>query len=140
MNCWWAFAKATPAETNKASSVISVLMGNQPHAYQQNLNRDHCALCNEQTYDDNIHVIFDCTRLQPLRSRLYEKLINSMPPALARDFRNLCKEEKATLMLSGYGHTYIHEWNSIYINTANLIDGLYKLRSHAYDNLPFDNG
>ena len=140
MNCWWSFAKSEPAETNKAASVISVLMGNQPHAYQQNLSREQCALCDEETYDDNIHVIFDCDRLESLRSRLFEKLENSMPQALATDFRGLCKKEKAILMLSGYGHTYIREWKDVYMNTANLIDSLYKLRNSAYDELPIDNG
>ena len=140
MNCWWYFAKSMPAESKKASSVVSVLMGNQPHAYQQNLSREHCALCDEQTYDDNIHVLFDCSALESIRSRLFDKLLDSMPQALAADFRGMCKEEKAILMLSGYGHRYIQEWNNIYVNTANLVDSLYKLRSNNYDALPIDNG
>ena len=140
MNCWWFFAKSMPTQSNKASSVISVLMGNQPQPYQQNFSRDKCALCDDQTYDDNMHVLFDCTGLEPLRSHLFDKLTNSMPHALASDFINLNNDDKAILMLSGYGHKYIQEWKDIYSNTANLIDSLYKRRSNAYDALPIDNG
>ena len=63
-----------------------------------------------------------------------------MPQALASDFTSLSKENKAILMLSGYGHNYIPEWSEIYVNTANFIDRLYKLRHWAYENLPIDNG
>ena len=63
-----------------------------------------------------------------------------MPHALATDFRNMSDEEKLVLMISGYGQKYIPEWREVYVNTANLIDSLYKLRSSAYDALPIDNG
>ena len=50
------------------------------------------------------------------------------------------KDEKAVLMLSGYGNTYIHEWSELYLNTVEYVDSLYKLRSNLYDTLPIDNG
>ena len=140
MNCWWYFAKSMPSATNKASSVVSVLMGNQPSAYQQNFSREPCGLCDDHTYDDTIHVLFVCDKLEPLRSRLYEKLVSSMPCALSLEFYDMCNEEKATLMLSGYGKTYITEWRDLYLNTANYVDSLYKLRSNLYGTLPIDNG
>ena len=134
------FSKCKPMESVNVSSVVSVLMGNQPQRYQQNLSREHCGICDDQIYDDNMHVLFDCEKLETLRASLFEKLIRSMPQALASDFISLSKEDKAILMLSGYGHKYVPEWNEIYVNTANLINSLYKLRSCAYDNLPIDNG
>ena len=140
MNCWWTFAKCTPAECIKVSSVISVLMGNQPQRFQQNLSREDCAICDEQTYDGNMHVLFECEKLENLRTQMLEKLTRSMPQALASDFMDMSNEEKAILMLSGYGHNYIPEWKELYVNMVNLIDSLYKLRSCAYDNLPIDNG
>ena len=140
MSCWWFFAKTMPKAMRKTSSVVSVLMGNQPSKYQQNLSRDPCALCDYQGYDDNIHVLFDCDKLEPQRSRLYEKLTASMPNALCQNFRDMNKDEKAVLMLSGYGNTYIHEWSELYLNTVEYVDSLYKLRSNLYDTLPIDNG
>ena len=103
-------------------------------------SREDCAICDEQTYDGNMHVLFECEKLENPRTQMLEKLTRSMPQALASDFMDMSNEEKAILMLSGYGHNYIPEWKELYVNTANLIDSLYKLRSCAYDNLPIDNG
>ena len=99
-----------------------------------------CGLCDDHTYDDTIHVLFVCDKLEPLRSRLYEKLVSSMPCALSLEFYDMCNEEKATLLLSGYGKTCITEWRDLYMNTANYVDSLYKLRSNLYGTLPIDNG
>ncbi len=63
INCWWSFAKATPLDSNKASSLMTVMMGGQPSGYQQNINRDPCSLYNELIYDSAMHIIFDCDRL-----------------------------------------------------------------------------
>ena len=140
MNCWWIFSKATPLASNKVSSLMAVMMGSQPAGYQQNFSRDPCSLCDESTYDNVIHVLFDCDRMAQLRCYLYRKLIESMPNALAEQFTNMSKHEKLVLMFSGYGHRYVPEWHELYLNTANYVDSLYKLRSTAYDALPIDNG
>ena len=140
MNCWWIFSKASPLTTNKVSSLMAVMMGGQPSGYQQNFSRDACTLCDSQSYDNVIHVLFDCDKLSQMRCQLYQKLIASMPQALSEDFHNMTKREKLILMFSGYGQTYIPEWRNLYMNTAAYVDSLYKLRSNAYDALPIDNG
>ena len=63
-----------------------------------------------------------------------------MPCALSLEFHDMCNEEKAILILSGYGKTFISEWSDLYLNTANYVDSLYKLRSNLYGTLPIDNG
>ena len=63
INCWWSFAKATPLDSNKASSLMTVMMGGQPGGYQQsqNFNRDVCSLYNVLIYDSAMHIIFTVT-------------------------------------------------------------------------------
>ena len=55
---------------------------------------DMCGLCDDHTYDDTIHVLFVCDKLEPLRSRLYEKLVSSMPCALSLEFYDMCKQDE----------------------------------------------
>ena len=116
------------------------MMGSQPSGLQHNFNKDPCALCDDDIYDDSIHVLFDCEKLSPLRCRMYLKMVDSMPNALADQFGQMSKNEKLILMCSGFGHNYIREWKELYSCTASYVHCLYKLRSKSYDDLPIDNG
>ena len=58
-----------------------------------------------------------------------------MPPPMANDLDTGLINTKLNCMLSGYGASYIPEWESIYVRTLDYICELYNVRASKYDEL-----
>ena len=137
LNCWWYFVKIKPVMFKKVSSVVAVLMGTQPSGLQRNHGIRCCGLCGTEN-ESTIHVLFDCNKLRECRSQMWNNVTESMPEGLKLEMDSRDNTEKAIMLLSGFGQSFIHEWTQLYSNSARFVHTMYKKRSQLYDELASD--
>ena len=119
----------------QVSATIAVLIGSQPRGLQRNFNDKLCNICEIYGRDNSVHILFECTVLEDVRSKYLNKLFSSMPDNMAYDINRLNNVDKAKCMLSGYGKRYVPEWNSIYIHTLEFVYNMYQCRANTYDDI-----
>ena len=119
-----------PYLTKQISSVMAILMGDQPwglHTHYR--NQPLCAMCSDRILDTPEHILFECNRLDELRSHHVSKVIGLMPVALKRDFMEFDIRQKTSLFISGYYcESIIGDWTQMFCATACFIHDMYVKR------------
>ena len=118
----------------KVSSVIAVLMGTQPSGLQRNHGSSCCGLCGTEN-ENSIHILFECDKLNTFRTPMWNQVIESMPDGLKTEMNTRDNNEKAIVLLSGFGRSFIREWTQLYMASANFVHTVYYNRSQLYDEL-----
>ena len=136
MSIWWSFAHKRPSIVYKISSVLAVLMGNQPKGLQCNLRQRMCKLCSNRSLDSTKHILFECDSLAMYRNTHLSVVTNSMPTGMRNSFLSLPDDKKLELLLSGlHCNSLIEEWDNIMRNICEYVHGIYWERKMKYDNL-----
>ena len=102
---------------------------------QRNLNRleYQCGLCEMRKKENLIRVLFHCPKLDNMRTKVWGRLLSSMPPGMMQD---MCMSERTlTILMSGLGGTYVREWDIVYANIALFVWRMYRHRKEMYDEM-----
>ena len=134
MHAWWRINLKPYGLINKISCVLSLLIGGQPPGLQRNFNSSRCGLCqNSMEKEDPCHVLFSCPALEGQRNRTWQRVLQSMPPAMVRQQLGVSNREKTEFLLSCLNNTVTTEWHEIYMNIIVFIHDIYKERARLYD-------
>ena len=135
-NVWWHFGSLRPHQLNNISSVLAVLMGGQPKRLQRNFDSNKCQLCHDpRDHEDSPHILFVCPALHNSRVRCTSSLLTGMPIAMREQFEAASARDKASLLLSGFGGTFIAEWVELFSAAASYVHNMYKERAALYDEM-----
>ena len=132
MHSWYIYLDKNPSMYLSVTAVMSILLGGQPKGIQCNFECIYCRLCANYRKESPTHVLFECPALQETRDSTWPGLLRSMPNAMSESIQSKNNDEKAKLLLSCYGGSYIPEWNHVYANTAKMVHLMYKQRHSMY--------
>ena len=137
MNVWWRFVRNNPKCALKVNGMVALLCGVQPKQLQRNLDlsKVKCLLCQCRVRDDIFHVIIDCPKTLPAQVDFWSKITNKMPLAMKRNLLEMSKHRAIEFILSGFGGTYIKEWDDIYENVAVQVWEIYRNRMLEIDEM-----
>ena len=81
-----------------------------------------------------MHVsLTDIIGLEPFRANGWRQVVNSMPPAMAREMERMDHDRKLELIASGLGGSYVREWDGIYFHIVSFVHYMYMHRKEKYD-------
>ena len=67
---------------------------------------------------------------------MLRELVDSMPKAMQKSFKELPNKHKVEFIISGLGSdSYIEQWQYIYIKACRFIHNLYRERAKSYKRL-----
>ena len=134
MNIWWDFVIDVPYMYRKVACIVALLCGCRPRGLQSNLSHRICNICNSQSCDTPVHILFECEALVHVRYMVWDKLVSCMPARMAADILECSNIQKYTLMISGLKCTrYVREWRDIFRNVAFFVHTMYNERKRKYD-------
>ena len=101
----------------------------------RNMNnaKQMCGICNSRVRENPRHVLFECPGLEPFRANGWRQVVNSMPPAMAREMERMDHDRKLELIASGLGGSYVREWDGIYFHIVSFVHYMYMHRKEKYD-------
>ena len=131
---WWRYARIFPHVKRKVSCIVALLLGSQPKGMQRNLGSNICKLCG--LFESCEHVLFECSRLNSVRLKVWSEVLNAMPLGMVNCLPNNT-HEKTAFILSGMNSTYsfIQEWTSVYYHISKFVFTMYKERMIQYDEM-----
>ena len=132
---WWKFVSQYPHTMEKVCSLMAIIMGTQPKKMCRNMNnaKQMCGIYNSRVRENPRHVLFECPELEPFRANGWRQVVNSMPPAMAREMERMDHDRKLELIASGLGGSYVREWDGIYFHIVSLVHYMYMHRKEKYD-------
>ena len=103
---WWILVAKKPSFMPIVSSVMALLMGEQPRGMQQNIGQARCRIC--QTGPDKpYHVLFECKALDNKWSLILSCIVCCMPSGMTQDFQKMNNEHKASFLISCLQCSYV---------------------------------
>lgn len=130
---WWIVTQKIPHIFKSLSSIMAILMGGQPNGLQRNFKSQSCQLCESNDKKDLIHILFNCSELNEVRTNNLTNLNKVMPRAMVEEFNGMNVAEKLKFLLSPLHSQYIAEWKDIYVEIAKFVNAIYSLRAKLYD-------
>ena len=129
---WWILVAKKPSLMPIVSSVMALLMGEQPRGMQQNIGKARCTIC--QTGPDKpYHVLFECKALDNKRGLLLSRMVRCMPSGMTKDYQEMNNEHKASFLISCLQCTYVNDWQALLENIAKFVHTMYAERKIKYD-------
>ena len=136
MHAWWILCQFHPHVYKHVSSVMAVLMGNQPKYFQCFPISRLCKLCQDRITDSASHVLFECNALGHVRQNKLPSLYSHMPSAMKNSIAIMSNDEKTAFILSGLNDSrLINEWAQIMIDVCYYVHHMYGARKVAFDDL-----
>ena len=135
MHPWWLFVKASPKYYRQASSVLALICNVQPKFFQCNFDSRLCKICCDRSFDNPVHVLFECSTLETDRNLLISKLRFCMPLAMKNEFNEMTHVNKCKFILSAMNSRYNEDWMLIYQSMSTFVYEMYKERKKLYLNL-----
>ena len=125
----WKFVSQYPNTMEKVCSLMVVIMSTQPKKICRNMNNDKemCGMCNSHVRENPKHVLFECPGLEPFCANGWRQVVNSMPPAMAREMERMDHDRKLELIASGLGGSYVREWDGIYFHIVSFVYYMYSI-------------
>ena len=95
VHLWWIYANKFPHHMKKVSATVAVLCGSQPKNMQIfRQNHIMCDLCLSRSYDSTEHILFLCEALSNTRIECINRLTESMPAAMKKDFLEITQSRR----------------------------------------------
>ena len=133
MHPWWIFCRDRPQFTPAVRSVMALLLGTQPKSMQCNFSGSPCGMCGVSIKEDGKHILFECEALCQVRAACWERIMNDLPPAMARDLTESQAKDRARLIIAGPGQRYIPEWADVYQAFSCFVYHIYRARKSLYN-------
>ena len=125
---WWGFTQKYPQYTRRVSCIVAIMMSSQPKLFQCNFNCI-CMLCTERSADSPCHVLFQCARLNHVRTIYNHNIVNSMPHAMRDHYNNVSDNEKLSFICAGLPI----EFSTVLKAIADFVFNMYKTRKTYYE-------
>ena len=125
---WWGFTQKYPQYTRRVSCIVAIMMSSQPKLFQCNFNCI-CMLCTERSADSPCHVLFQCARLNHVRTIYNHNIVNSMPHAMRDHYNNISDTEKLPFICAGLPI----EFSTVLKAIADFVFNMYKTRKTYYE-------
>ena len=131
MLAWWHFVQLKPSALFKCRIIMRLLLdchnlkscmvrhkGNE-------ISNDLCEQCSLGTAENIQHILFECTRNDVQRKKLWFSVLNACPKALANDIERMDVKQKTAFLLTGLGNNFVKEWMYIYDQILDFVYSLY---------------
>ena len=137
IHVWWKLSTIYPYLVRQISSVMAVLLGDQPWGLHVHFRKSHevlCTLCDTRRKDTPVHILFECHRLNECRDKHLSKIRGLMPIAMKTDFDHSSNLLKTQLFLSGFRcDSLIDDWCELFCSTACFIHDMYVKRKKFHE-------
>ena len=135
IHAWHKYLNNHPHMYVFVGAILSIMCGSQPIGLQTNFQSKLCKLCVENVRDSPAHILFQCPSLQNTRESLWAGLAGAMPSAMRSDIETKGIDERANIIITCFGGSFVPEWSSIYTHTVMFVYHLYKSRYYKYADL-----
>ena len=127
----WLFTKHAPAYTKRVRVVARLVFEEtclRKSTSRYSKDSPLCCVCNCGDVEDTCHLLFECSETETIRSLLWLKVTNEMPPQMQTHVEMMSSKQKCVFILSGLNTTFTYEWCRIYKAAIDFIYTLYKKR------------
>ena len=95
-----------------------------------------CSLCSGRESDSAGHILFQCEVLRDIREYWWNKVIESMPPAMVSSISAMDQREKLCFILSGLKcERIVPAWSDVMVNMSKFVYYIYQCRKKKYESM-----
>jgi len=95
---WWKYTADNPRDTYSCKTLINIASTGRILKYDKSCRPILCPLCNERSVSEVPHILFNCCKLENIRSIYWSRVINAAPTGLVLSMMEMRASERVSLI------------------------------------------